>query len=124
MIPQQPFHNVGIGAVIFKDDEHILCVQERHGPLKGSGLWKLPTGSIELDEHIGVGAAREVFEETGIATEFDRLLAIRHRVGSERCDMYFVVSSACMRARSFDLSFDPFTDTILRTYIGCARRRG
>lgn len=96
MIPQQPFHNVGIGAVIFKDDEHILCVQERHGPLKGSGLWKLPTGSIELDEHIGVGAAREVFEETGIATEFDRLLAIRHRVGSERCDMYFVVS-ACER---------------------------
>ena len=43
MIPKHPFTNVGVGAVIFKDSsmDHLLTVQEKHGPLKGKGVWKV-----------------------------------------------------------------------------------
>lgn len=36
------------------------------GPLKGTGVWKLPTGLLDVGEDLGAGAEREVKEETGI----------------------------------------------------------
>lgn len=56
------------------------------------GFWKLPTGLLTLGEDIPAGAAREVFEETGIKTTFETVLAIRqsHRHLFDRSDLFFV----------------------------------
>lgn len=42
----------------------VLAVQERSGPLKGTGIWKIPTGLLDKGEDIPDGAIREVLEET------------------------------------------------------------
>jgi 8-oxo-dGTP pyrophosphatase MutT (NUDIX family) len=53
-------------------------VQENSGPLKGKNFWKIPTGLVDSGEDIHLASCREVFEETGIQTEFVGLLCFRH----------------------------------------------
>lgn len=47
-------------------NEHrqVLMVQERNGPLRGMGVWKMPTGLVEVGEDVSHAAVREVLEET------------------------------------------------------------
>lgn len=92
MIPLAPFTRVGVGAVIFNSRDELLCVQECNGPLRGLGIWKIPTGSADPGENIGRAAEREVWEETGVQTAFHKVLLIRHRYPSptSTCDLYFV----------------------------------
>ncbi len=36
---------VGVGAFVFdRQSRRVLMVQERNGPLRGKGVWKMPTG--------------------------------------------------------------------------------
>mmetsp|Transcript_5491 Transcript_5491/g.13742 ORF Transcript_5491/g.13742 Transcript_5491/m.13742 type:complete len:310 (+) Transcript_5491:2-931(+) len=91
MIPSYPFTQVGVGAVIFDEsDQTLLTVVEKNGPLKGKGVYKIPTGSADPGEHIGRAAEREVWEETGLKARFERLLLFRHRLGGTNCDLFFV----------------------------------
>ncbi len=90
MIPAYPFTQVGVGAVIFDEAEkQILTVVEKNGPLRGKGVWKIPTGMAEPGEHIGAACEREVWEETGLKARFEKLLLFRHRLGGT-CDLFFV----------------------------------
>lgn len=56
-------------------------------------------------ENIGDAAIREVFEETGIKSDFVSLVAFRHVLnGSFDCaDMYFVAN---LRPFTFDITID------------------
>ncbi|XP_074358595.1 nudix hydrolase 2-like [Apium graveolens] len=101
-LPANASHTVGIGAFIMNDKREILVVQENNGRFKGSGLWKLPTGTVDVGEDIVEAAIREVKEETGVKVEFMELLAVRqsHNVSFGKSDMFFV----CMlRPHSFDI---------------------
>jgi hypothetical protein len=43
------FHaQVGVGAVVLNERGEILVVQERSGPLRGKGVWKMPTGLVQV----------------------------------------------------------------------------
>lgn len=44
----------------------------------GMRPWKFPGGSADQGEDIGVTAEREVFEETGIKSQFHSILTMRH----------------------------------------------
>lgn len=55
---------VGIGGFVMNEAGSVLVVQERSGPLKDTGIWKIPTGLLDRGEDIPDGAIREVFEET------------------------------------------------------------
>lgn len=75
--PSKPM--VGVGAVILAEDGRVVLVKRRHEPL--AGQWSLPGGMLELGESLEAGAAREVFEETGLVVTvgpvvevFDRIL--------------------------------------------------
>jgi ADP-ribose pyrophosphatase YjhB (NUDIX family) len=67
-------------------------VQEKNGPLKGTGIWKLPTGLLDAKEDIHLAACREVLEETGIETEFVGLVGFRHAHNFQfgKSDLFFV----------------------------------
>ena len=60
-------HSIGAGALIFNDQQQVLVIREKLATHSG---FKLPGGHIELGEKISEAIVREVFEETGIHSEF------------------------------------------------------
>ncbi|KAK6777007.1 hypothetical protein RDI58_023724 [Solanum bulbocastanum] len=101
-IPANASHRVGIGAIVLNDKRELLVVQENSGRLKGTAVWKIPTGIVEEGEDIFEGAIREVKEETGIDTEFMEVLAFRqiHKALFGKSDLFFI---CMMRPLSFDI---------------------
>lgn len=53
-----------MGAFVLNERNQVLVVQEKNGPLKGKGVWKMPTGLLDPAEDVMDGAVREVLEET------------------------------------------------------------
>jgi ADP-ribose pyrophosphatase YjhB (NUDIX family) len=53
--------------VILRDGDKILFSQ-RGGPY-GYGRWHMPSGKLDQGEPLSVGAARELYEETGITVD-------------------------------------------------------
>lgn len=70
----------------------ILVVQERSGPMRGSGVWKIPTGVVNQNEDIIAGAKREVKEETGVDAEFIQVVGFRqsHDAAFGKSDLFFL----------------------------------
>lgn len=60
-------------AAIIRDEsgERILLVRDRDG-----GRWSTPGGALELDDTPANAVIREVWEETGLAVEIDRLWGV------------------------------------------------
>ncbi|WCJ37361.1 hypothetical protein M5689_018508 [Euphorbia peplus] len=101
-IPINASHRVGIGAFVVNHKREVLVVQERSGGFRGTGVWKLPTGVVDMGEDICNAAVREVKEETGIEAEFEEILAFRqsHKSFFGKSDLFFV----CMlRPLSLDI---------------------
>ncbi|PKF60794.1 DNA mismatch repair protein MutT [Psychromonas sp. psych-6C06] len=65
--PFVPTHSIGAGALIFNQQQQILVIREK---LASNPGFKLPGGHIELGEKISEAIVREVFEETGVHSEF------------------------------------------------------
>ncbi|XP_048539564.1 nudix hydrolase 2 [Triticum urartu] len=102
-LPVNATHRVGVGAFVMNDKREVLVVQEKSGVLKGSGIWKFPTGVVEPGEDINIGVVREVKEETGVDAEFVEVLAFRqsHKAYFEKSDLFFV---CILRPHSFDIT--------------------
>ncbi|XP_034212551.1 nudix hydrolase 2 isoform X1 [Prunus dulcis] len=66
-LPANATHRVGIGAFVINPDREVLVVQEKSGLLRGTGVWKFPTGVVDEGEDICAAAVREVKEETGVS---------------------------------------------------------
>ncbi|PLT32720.1 hypothetical protein CUU64_17575 [Bacillus sp. V5-8f] len=66
-------YSIGVGALIIKDNK-ILLVRRSQNP--GRGLWTNPGGYIEQFERIEETIKREVFEETGITSKVNGIIAL------------------------------------------------
>ncbi|MFQ3236271.1 MAG: 8-oxo-dGTP pyrophosphatase MutT (NUDIX family) [Paraglaciecola sp.] len=69
--PYAPTHSLGGGGLVQNAQGEILVIRER-----GATTYKLPGGHIELGEKVEEAVIREVLEETGIATQFQGVLAL------------------------------------------------
>lgn len=58
-------------AGIVRDGDRILLVQERDG-----GRWSTPGGAMELEDTPANAVVREVFEETGLLVEPERIFGV------------------------------------------------
>ena len=47
-LPPNASHQVGVGAFVMNERREVLVVQERSGPLRGQGVWKMPTGLVQV----------------------------------------------------------------------------
>jgi len=73
--PDRPI--VGVGAVIFEDDQVILV---RRGTPPSYGAWSLPGGAVEVGETLEQAVIREVREEVGLDVEAEDVVAVVERV--------------------------------------------
>lgn len=73
---------------MINDEHEVLLVKDKH---KGA-MWKFPGGLADQGEGIGEAAVREVWEETGVETEFRSVLSMRHQhdVQFGNSDLYFI----------------------------------
>ena len=114
-IPPFATHQVGVGGLVLRGGDNdpygsgrpleALVVKEaRHS----YGVkFKLPGGLADLGEDFGEAACREVLEETGVTTVFEKLLTVRHQHGAQfgRSDIY---ATAQLRAVSEDIVLDNY----------------
>lgn len=114
-IPAFATHQVGVGGLVVRDtaasaksgqveDADCLVVKEKRGQYSN---WKLPGGYVGLGEDLGLAAAREVWEETGVRAAFRAVLTMRHQhnVQFGRSDLYFITR---LEAESSDIKVDAF----------------
>jgi len=82
----RPLFQVFAAVVIFNEQKQILLVKltyQRFHP------WGLPGGSLDHGEQPGDAAVREMFEETGIALEIEKLLLVKSWK-PDRVGMYYL----------------------------------
>jgi len=61
-----------VAMSVIVQDSKILLIKRIRGDY--AGLWAIPGGKIEENEHVSDAAVREVLEESGIKTEFKKHL--------------------------------------------------
>ena len=95
-IPPYATHYIGIGGVVLNARDELLVVVEKYHSTSRPGFYKLPGGALNQGEHLADAAVREVLEETGIRTEFQGLVCLRHWHGYRygKSDIYFVARLA------------------------------
>ncbi|XP_075961425.1 nucleoside diphosphate-linked moiety X motif 6 [Anarhichas minor] len=103
-LPGFATHQIGVaGAVVDESNGKVLVVQDRN---KTQNAWKFPGGLSDPGEDIGATAVREVFEETGVHSEFRSLLSIRqqhnHPGAFGMSDMYIICRLGPL---SYDINF-------------------
>ncbi|KAF7228661.1 nucleoside diphosphate-linked moiety X motif 6 isoform X1 [Nothobranchius furzeri] len=103
-LPGFATHQVGVaGAVVDESSGKVLVVQDKN---KTKNAWKFPGGLSDPGENIGATAVREVFEETGIRSEFRSLLSIRqqhnHPGAFGMSDMYVICRLSPL---TYDINF-------------------
>lgn len=74
IIPTAANHTLGVGAVVFNNNDEILVIKEKISNLG----YKLPGGHIDNGEMISTALEREVYEETGIDVEFESIISLGH----------------------------------------------
>lgn len=68
-------------TALIEDDRRVLLVRRDIEP--GRGLWGLPGGFVDWDEHPEQALARECLEEIGVRAEPVELLEIQHVVSDD-----------------------------------------
>uniref|UniRef100_A0A8B9P167 Nucleoside diphosphate-linked moiety X motif 6 n=1 Tax=Apteryx owenii TaxID=8824 RepID=A0A8B9P167_APTOW len=103
-LPGYATHQIGVaGAVLDESTGKVLVIQDRNRTVNA---WKFPGGLSNPGEDIGDTAVREVFEETGIKSEFKSILSVRqqhrHPGAFGKSDMYIICR---LEPSSFTISF-------------------
>ncbi|XP_046556973.1 nucleoside diphosphate-linked moiety X motif 6-like [Haliotis rubra] len=101
--PRFATHQIGASGFVVREDlQQVLVIKDKNSKFN---LWKFPGGLSDLGEDIGDTAVREVFEETGVKSEFQSILAFRQQHQQPgafgRSDIYVVCR---LRPLTFELS--------------------
>ena len=74
IVPTLANHTLGVGAVVINSKNEILLIKE----IIRNEYYKLPGGHIDDAEMISQALSREVFEETGVVAEFEKIISLGH----------------------------------------------
>ena len=85
-------------------DNKILLIKRVRGEYVG--LWGLPGGKIEKNEHLSEAAIREIFEEAGIKAEFINHLAIvsEHLIKDGNVIRHFLLHICRLTPKSINIT--------------------
>ena len=88
-VPFMPTHTVGVGGIVIADSK-ILMIQDK---LKSHrSIYKLPGGMVDTGSSLEESVIREVYEETGIKTELEKMVAIlnTHPYRFDKSNTYYL----------------------------------
>jgi len=131
-VPRYATHYIGAGGVVINDKQELLVVSELRRRDQSRPYYKLPGGALDPQEHIADAVMREVYEETGVKTQFEAVVCFRHwhnyRYG--KSDMYFIcrLSPLSQAITRQDDEIDeclwmPVDDYLNSEYVGTFNRR-
>jgi ADP-ribose pyrophosphatase YjhB (NUDIX family) len=86
--PERPVVAVG---VLLLDGDRVLLVERGTPP--SVGKWTVPGGKVELGETLEEAAARELYEETGLACDLGPIVEVLDRVlrSGDRVEYHYVI---------------------------------
>ncbi len=79
-------------GVVVVESGRVLLVQRKFDPR--SGMWTLPAGFVEYDEHVAECAVRETREETGLDVKLDGLFGAYMAMDDPRVRVVLVLYRA------------------------------
>lgn len=85
------FPQVGIGAVVFRDDR-VLLVQRGKPPCQGE--WSIPGGKVRAGETLQQAAERELREETGVIARAGKVVHtfdLLQQASDGRLEFHYVI---------------------------------
>lgn len=68
---ETPRHSVSVAGIVVNDEGKVLVIRRRD-----NGHWEPPGGVLEMSETFEEGVCREIFEETGISAQVERLTGV------------------------------------------------
>src|SRR4051794_14016674 len=76
----QDYIGVGVGAMVFNDQEQVFLAQR--GPMASNerGCWEFPGGRVEFGEKLADAIAREFIEEYDMTIEVLELLCVTDHI--------------------------------------------
>ena len=83
---------IDVAQALIEREGRILAVRNRKHGAWGDEFWGLPGGQREPGETLAEAAARETAEETGVAVEIARLVAVGEWI-HETHDLFFVFAA-------------------------------
>ncbi len=81
--------SLGVGGVVVRDNKVLFI---RRGQDPGKGRWTIPGGYVEQDEPFEIAVVRELYEEAGVRTEVQGVLAARNSLTQRDSNVYIVFS--------------------------------
>lgn len=104
MIMKESPISVVISSVI--QNNKILLIKRLRGDYVG--LWGLPGGKIEKNEHLSEAATREILEESGIESEFKDHLGFvsEHLIENGNITKHFLLHLCELSSRTTDIKND------------------
>ena len=90
-------------AVLIKDNK-ILLIKRKRGDY--IGLFGLPGGKIEKNEHFSEAATREILEESGVKSKFENYcgLVSEHLVEDEKIMQHFLLHICRLFPKTMNIS--------------------
>jgi 8-oxo-dGTP pyrophosphatase MutT (NUDIX family) len=78
-LPTFSTHNLGVGGIVLSPcKSKLLLIKENHAVLKN--MWKFPGGLVDQGERLEEAVVREVWEETGIESDYLGVLGFREQL--------------------------------------------
>jgi len=62
---------IAVNALVFNDKGEVLLAKR-----SDNGLWCIPGGHVDLGETLAQACLRELFEETGLKADVERLVGV------------------------------------------------
>ncbi len=102
-VPPFSTHTAGAGGIVISPNNEILVVREMVDERRGA--FKFPGGLLDPREHLEKAVVREVFEETGIQSELESVVAFGqiHEWQFGQSNFYFV---CLLRPITFEIMID------------------